>query len=47
MFLPLQTYCRNHPEMIVLDTLDNIRKVLDRYRQYKIVEDSELAKEGK
>ena len=33
--------------MVVIDSLDNVRKVLDRYRQYKIIENSELAIEGK
>lgn len=34
---------QRHPEIVIIDSLDNVRKVLDRYRQYKIIEDSELA----
>lgn len=35
-----------HPETVILDPLDNVRKLLDRYRQYKLIDDSELAREG-
>lgn len=42
-----QNYIAAHPEIIVIDRLDNIRKILDRYRQYMIIEESELAKEDK
>ncbi len=33
--------------MVIIDSLDNVRKVLDRSRQYQIIDDSELASEGK
>jgi hypothetical protein len=39
-------YVNKHPEVIILDPLDNVRKLLDRYRQYKLIDDSELAREG-
>ncbi|KAI2805748.1 Inositol-tetrakisphosphate 1-kinase [Blomia tropicalis] len=38
-----EQYVKQHPEVIIIDSLDNVRKVLDRYRQYKIIENSELA----
>lgn len=41
-----QNYAENNPETIVIDPLPNMEKLLDRYRQYKLVEDSELQKEG-
>lgn len=44
--IPFQQYAKRHPHMVVVDSLDNVRKVLDRYRQYKIIENSELAIEG-
>ncbi|UXI16754.1 3-hydroxybutyryl-CoA dehydrogenase [Sarcoptes scabiei] len=40
-----EEFLEKHPELIVFDRPKNIRKVIDRYRQYKIVENSELAKE--
>lgn len=43
----IKNYIEAHPEIIVIDRLDNIRKILDRYRQYMIIEESELAKEDK
>lgn len=43
----LQDYAKAHPEVVIIDSLDNVRKVLDRSRQYKIIDDSELAIEGK
>ena len=38
-----ENFVSRHPQMIVIDTPANIRKVLDRSRQYKIIADSELA----
>jgi len=35
-----------HPEVVILDPLENVRKLLDRYRQYKLIDDSELVREG-
>lgn len=43
----IQKYIEAHPEVIVLDPLSNVRKLLDRYRQYKLIDDSELAREGR
>ncbi|XP_054153055.1 inositol-tetrakisphosphate 1-kinase-like [Oppia nitens] len=40
-----EDYINNHPEVVILDPLDNVRKLLDRYRQYKLIDDSELARE--
>ena len=36
----------NHPETVILDPLENVRKLMDRYKQYKLIDDSELAREG-
>lgn len=41
-----ESYVRKHPEMVVLDPLDNNRSLLDRYKQYRLIEQSGLAKEG-
>uniref|UniRef100_A0A6B0V8Z2 Inositol-tetrakisphosphate 1-kinase n=4 Tax=Ixodes ricinus TaxID=34613 RepID=A0A6B0V8Z2_IXORI len=37
-----ERFCKAHPEVLVLDPLENVRKVLNRYRQYKLVEQSKL-----
>ncbi|XP_015925324.1 inositol-tetrakisphosphate 1-kinase [Parasteatoda tepidariorum] len=37
-----QDYVDNHPNLIVIDILANVRKLLDRYKQYKLVAESEL-----
>ncbi|KAG8193680.1 hypothetical protein JTE90_024043 [Oedothorax gibbosus] len=37
-----QKYVDSHPSMVVIDPLPNIENVLDRYRQYKIVDESEI-----
>ncbi|CAG2102688.1 unnamed protein product [Medioppia subpectinata] len=40
-----EDYVDKHPEVVILDPLENVRKLLDRYRQYKLIDDSELARE--
>lgn len=40
-----EDYVNKNPEVIILDPLENVRKLLDRYRQYKLIDDSELARE--
>lgn len=40
------SYVRKHPQTIILDPLDNNRALLDRYKQYRLIEQSGLAKEG-
>lgn len=37
-----ECFCKAHPEVLVVDPLENVRKVLNRYRQYKLVEESKL-----
>ena len=39
-------YVSKHPETVILDPLENVRQLLDRYRQYKLIDESELAREG-
>lgn len=41
-----ESYVRKHPQTIILDPLDNNRALLDRYKQYRLIEQSGLAKEG-
>lgn len=41
-----ESYVRKHPQTVVLDPLDNNRALLDRYEQYRLIEQSGLAKEG-
>ncbi|XP_077551784.1 inositol-tetrakisphosphate 1-kinase-like isoform X1 [Haemaphysalis longicornis] len=38
-----ERYCRAHPAVVVVDPLENVRKVLNRYHQYRLVEQSPLA----
>lgn len=35
-----QAYVNAHPEMVVIDPVDNVRKLLDRYKQYQLVQES-------
>lgn len=37
-----ERYCCAHPEVLVLDPLENVRKVLNRFHQYQLVERSKL-----
>lgn len=41
-----ESYVRKHPETVILDPLDNNRALLDRYKQYRLIEQSGLAREG-
>lgn len=41
-----ESYVRKHPQTVILDPLDNNRTLLDRYKQYRLIEESGLAKEG-
>ncbi|KAH7641771.1 inositol-tetrakisphosphate 1-kinase [Dermatophagoides farinae] len=40
-----ENFIEAHPEIIVIDQLKNVSKILDRYHQYKIIKESDLAKE--
>ena len=44
--LLFQNYCKAHPNMVVIDPLDNVRQILDRYEQYKLVEQSQMLEDG-
>ncbi|KFM71035.1 Inositol-tetrakisphosphate 1-kinase, partial [Stegodyphus mimosarum] len=37
-----QEYSNNHPDVVIIDPLPNVGNLLDRYRQYKLVDESEL-----
>jgi len=41
-----ESHVRKHPQTIILDPLDNNRALLDRYKQYRLIEQCELAKEN-
>lgn len=41
-----ESYVRKHPQTVVLDPLDNNRALLDRYKQYRLIDQSGLAKEN-
>lgn len=41
-----ESYVRKHLQTVILDPLDNNRALLDRYKQYRLIEQSGLAKEG-
>lgn len=41
-----ESYSRKNPQTIILDPLDATRSLLDRYKQYGLIEQSVLAKEG-
>lgn len=41
-----ESYVRKHPETVIMDPLDNNRALLDRFKQYRLIEQSELAKGG-
>jgi len=44
--LKLKDYVKRHPEVVVIDRMEGVRILMDRYRQYKLVDDSDLAREG-
>lgn len=41
-----ESYVRKHPGTVILDPLDNNRALMDRYKQYRLIEQSDLAKEN-
>lgn len=42
--LAFKKYINQHRNVIMIDPLQNVEKLLDRYRQYKLIEESELGK---
>lgn len=36
----------HNPDVVVIDYMEGVRILIDRYKQYKLVEESDLAKEG-
>ncbi|RWS17766.1 Inositol-tetrakisphosphate 1-kinase-like protein [Dinothrombium tinctorium] len=40
-----ENYCKENPEMILIDPLDKVRILLNRYRQYKLIHESDLGSE--
>lgn len=43
----VECYIRRHPEIAVIDPLENVRKLLDRYISYRVIHDSNLEDIGK
>jgi hypothetical protein len=46
MMARLESYIKDHPEVAVIDPLDNAQKLLDRYQAYSIIHSSDLGKAG-
>lgn len=42
MIEEVETYIKNHPEVAVIDPLENVYKLLDRYVSYRIIHESDL-----
>lgn len=42
MIEEVEAYIEKHPEVAVIDPLDNVRKLLDRYVSYQVIHDSQL-----
>lgn len=42
-----QLYFADHPEVIVLDPLDSVRKLCDRTQSYQIMKECEILEDGK
>lgn len=42
MIEEVEAYIEKHPEVAVIDPLDNVRKLLDRYVSYRVIHDSKL-----
>jgi hypothetical protein len=47
MISHVESYIKDHPEVAIIDPLDNVRTLLDRYRSYSIIHNSDLEKAGK
>jgi len=46
MMARLESYVKDHPEVAIIDPLDNAQKLLDRYQSYSIIHNSDLGKAG-
>ncbi|KAK9511801.1 hypothetical protein O3M35_000393 [Rhynocoris fuscipes] len=40
----VEDYIKSHPEVVIIDPIENVRKLLDRYLSYRVVHDSDLDK---
>ncbi|XP_073980325.1 inositol-tetrakisphosphate 1-kinase-like isoform X2 [Rhodnius prolixus] len=40
----VEDYIKSHPEVVIIDPLENVRKLLDRYISYRVIHDSDLDK---
>jgi hypothetical protein len=46
MITNVESYIKDHPEVAIIDPLDNVRKLLDRYQSYSIIHNSDLEEAG-
>ena len=44
MISRVENYIKCHPEVAIIDPLENVRKLLDRYCSYSIIDNSGLEK---
>ena len=42
-----QEFTKRHPEVVILDPLENLYKLLDRHVQYKFVQECDIVEEGR
>lgn len=40
MINEVEKYLKEHPEVAIIDPLDNVRQLLDRYRSYSVIDAS-------
>ncbi|KDR10607.1 Inositol-tetrakisphosphate 1-kinase [Zootermopsis nevadensis] len=46
MMCNVESYIKDHPEVSIIDPLDNVHKLLDRYQAYSIIHNSDLEEAG-
>ncbi|BES99604.1 Inositol 1, 3, 4-trisphosphate 5/6-kinase [Nesidiocoris tenuis] len=44
MLQHVENYIKSNPEVVIIDPVENVRKLLDRYRTYGVINDSDLHK---
>ncbi|XP_014242752.1 inositol-tetrakisphosphate 1-kinase-like [Cimex lectularius] len=40
----VDNYIKTNPDVVIIDPFDNVKKLLDRYRSYRVIHDSDLHK---
>lgn len=46
MFFAFQMYIKDHPEVMVIDPMESVRKLFDRTTSYQIMKECEILDEG-